>query len=108
MPLLKDQDQRSGRHAGGRGRSRHTAGLRWARAAGGGLFVGIALTLAGLISRLLFHHDYPGGHGFDGFVTDVISLVLACVGIALIASFAAAIWKRARRRLGGSPGRADA
>jgi len=71
------------------------------------MFAGIAPTLAGLISKLLFHHDYPGGHGFDGFVTDVIALVLAGVGIALLASFGVAIWKRARRRPGGSPGRVD-
>jgi hypothetical protein len=66
----------------------------------------MSLTLASLISGLLFHRDFLGSHGFDGFVTGVLSLVLAGVGLALIASFAAAIWKRARRRLGGPPGRA--
>lgn len=66
----------------------------------------MSLTLAGLISRLIFHHDYLGGHGFAGFVTSVLSLVLAGVGVALIACLAAAIWKQARRRLGGPTGRA--
>jgi hypothetical protein len=106
VPPLKDQGQRSGRHAAGHGQSRHTAGQHWARAARYGLFVGLSLTLARLLSRLLFHHDYLGGHGFEGFVANVLSLVLAGVGLALIACFVAAIWNRARRRLGGPPGRA--
>jgi len=66
-----------------------------------GLFMGTTLTLARPISSLLFHHDYPGGgRGFDGFITDVLSSVLAGVALALIAGSAAALWKRARHRGG--------
>ncbi|HUB37575.1 MAG TPA: hypothetical protein VMA72_01860 [Streptosporangiaceae bacterium] len=106
MPPLQDQDPRSGRHAAGHHQSRHKARRHWARAARFGLFVGMFLTLARLISWLLFHRDIFGGDGFGGFVTDVVSLVLAGVGLALIACVAGALWKRARRRLGGPPGRA--
>lgn len=102
---MKDQDQRYGRHAGGQVQSRHAPRQHWARAALYGLFVAMSVTLAGMISRLIFHHDYLAGHGFVGFVTSVLSLVIAGVGVALIAFLVAAIWKRARRH-GGLPGRA--
>lgn len=100
VPPLRDHDQRSGRHAGGYGHSPHTTNQRWTRAARCGLFIGIALMLATVLSRLLFHRDFHSSYGFEGFVTDVLSGVLAILGLALIASFTAAIWKRACRRFG--------
>jgi hypothetical protein len=106
VPPLGDHDRRSGRHAGGHGQSRHTASQPWTRAACGGLFIGISLTLSTLLSRLLFHRDFLGSYGFEGFVTDVLSGVLAIVGLALIASFTAPIWKWACRRFGRQSGQA--
>jgi hypothetical protein len=103
---MKSQDQRSGRHAGGLAQSRRAACRHWTRAALYGLFIGASLTLAGPISRIIFHHDYLGGHGLSGFVGDVLSLALAGVLIALIGCLMAAIWKRARRRFAGPSGRA--
>jgi hypothetical protein len=106
VPPLGDHDRRSGRHAGGHGQSRRTASQPWTRAARGGLFIGISLTLSTLLSRLLFHRDFLGSYGFEGFVTDVLSGVLAIVGLALIASFTAPIWKWACRRFGRQSGQA--
>lgn len=106
VPPLGDHSQRSGRHAGGRGQSLHTASQRWTRAARGGLFIGTALTLATLLSRLLFRRDFLDSYGFEGFVTEVLSGVLAIVALTLIASFTASIWKRACRRCGRPSGRA--
>jgi hypothetical protein len=103
---MRGQDQRSGRHAAGQIQSRHVARQAWARAALYGLFWATSLTLAGPVSRLIFHHDYPAGNGLGGFAASVLSGALAGVGVALLACLVAVIWKRARRRLGGPPGRA--
>jgi membrane protein DedA with SNARE-associated domain len=62
--------------------------------------------LAQPISSLVFHHAYLAGHGLAGFVTDILSGVIGLVAVALIAFLVGAIWKRARRRFGGSSGQA--
>ena len=105
MPPPGGHDQRSGRHAEGYGQSGRIAGQRWTHAARGGLFTGAALILATVLSRLLFHGDFLGSYGFRGFVTDIFSGVLALVGLALVASFMAPIWKQASRRFGRPSGR---
>lgn len=70
--------------------------------------MGMTLAAASAVSGLFFHRDFLGGQGWGAFVTGVMSVVIAGVGIAVTVSLAASALAWWRRRPGGPRGRAAA
>jgi len=74
------------------------------KAALGGLFGGVTLAIASLVSRLLFHRDLAGGQGWAAFVVELTSLLIAAVFTEVAAVVLAALNVHPFRRWPGRPG----
>src|SRR5215469_12508896 len=94
MPQSRDHDRRAGRHAGGRQRFR----FRIREAATGALAIWATWAVASVISRIIFQRDFLPVTSFGGFVTGLISFVIASVGVGVAASVAALVILTVRRR----------
>jgi hypothetical protein len=64
--------------------------------------MGATLAVASVISGLIFHRGLAPITSFGGFITSLISFVIATVGVGLAAGVAALIWTARRADAPGS------
>jgi hypothetical protein len=69
--------------------------------------MGATLAVASVISGLVFHRGLAPITSFGGFITSLISFLIATMGLGLTATVAALIWTTRRDRLGFLNNRED-